>query len=531
MSEKNNFIAITAKIILAVVCIAAACIPGIYVAHIGAQPFDEPYQILNALDYKNVPFAPLSNLFGHIFGTHFGYEWLTFRYLGLGLCLLSVLMGCVYYLCKTHNYKVFLICTTFLVLIVGCYRLCFSIYGWDSWSTFTLVATLILTIEYLNRKSVWLLVAIALLSAVAIACRVPNAVILPLMVVIIYANIDASQRLRHSAIYLVVAIAATLAILCAIYGSLVTYLCYLRDNTVDSHDIISVIAGHINGVARNLSYIAMIVVAYYLLQRAKTKAQKIILLIGFAYTLLLNVCNRITPFHSSTLDLHLASVLMLLGTAYYMHRGTATGRKLLAITLIAIVPIAGSNTGIYKFIMLPIVPILLMYVQGRLNREMRIIGGICFASILIFAPVGTRRFSYNDEGYKRATYTYNHTLAKGLKTAPNQGEYTIGIIDALQPYQKKYRILVLRRDYDYIYEYLLQERNGYLRHRFDGVSPDDKDYVAYVAAQIAAARKASPAKKPLAVLYFGGESEMTKLLDRSCHKEIDGDGFTFYVMR
>jgi hypothetical protein len=57
--------------LLSMLCILAVSLPSILVMHIGAYEFDEPYQILNALDYKNAPLAPLSNYLGYLYGSIF----------------------------------------------------------------------------------------------------------------------------------------------------------------------------------------------------------------------------------------------------------------------------------------------------------------------------------------------------------------------------------------------------------------------------------------------------------------------------
>lgn len=522
MFQKISAKAIIIQIITSVVCIAVACIPGIYLAHFGAQGFDEPYQMLNALDYKNVPFAPLSNVFGSIFGSIMGYEWLTFRYLGLGLYWLSILMGCVYFWCKTGKFKLFLLCSTLLILIANVYRLCHVTYGWDSWTLPLLVATIILTLEYISSKRTWQLIALGLLSAVISWCRVPDAIVVPMLCAIVFYFNDKSTRTRATTIYAVTALVAIVALLIAMYGTPGNYLSYVAANSIDEHDFHAVVFGHINSVARNLPYVATILLTYFVI----SKWRKLwIFAVVLCYTLCYSMLYQITPFLASVLDVELAIALVIIGAAFYFNRNTTDGKKIVAISLLALVPITLSNTGIYKIIALPMIPIALIYLYQHINRPMKIVGVACFASLFLFVPYGTcRHHTYNDVGTNSTTYTYSSGLAKGLRTSPAAGRYVDMVMASVEPYRATHKIIVLRNEADYIYEYLLQSRNSFMRHRFNGCDTNAPEYVEWVENQLNGS-----GEQPVAVLYFGKPSEMTYMLGKYCSREVCTPTYSLYI--
>lgn len=76
--------------------ILVALIPGIFLAPYGINFFDEPYQILNAYDWKNAVYSPLSAFLTHFWGCALDWRCLSFRYLHLILILMSVFISSIY---------------------------------------------------------------------------------------------------------------------------------------------------------------------------------------------------------------------------------------------------------------------------------------------------------------------------------------------------------------------------------------------------------------------------------------------------
>lgn len=506
------------KFLFAVLCIAVAATPGLFIAHYGAQPFDEPYQILNALDYRNTAVAPLSNYLGCCFGSHFGFEWIKFRYLALAFYWVSILMACVYMWCKTHEYKLFLFFSSLLVLIAGLLRVCQVVYGWDTWTMPITVLTIILTFEYHDHKRLWMVSIFGILSATITMLRVPSLVIIPIFCIILYFCNEKGCRLKPIALYITTTAIALTALIYALYDSPAQFLQYLFSTKIDEHSPKLFLWTYINGIARIVPLVSMLLMGYFLFIRAR---KKWIIALAMTYVVAYYMSYRATNFFSNVLDMELTVVAIMYGLAYYYNPSKHNHKKGYAFVLLSIVPLIGSNTGLYKFVLLPSIPILAIYLHKHVSVNVKHFGFIVLAGFLIYSRFGMRRFSYGDAGLVESTYEFKDGLAKGLKTTPLEGEYVDLVMSDMKPYASG-KTLVLRRTNEYIFEYLLQSRNSYLRHRFEGVDYNDKDYINWVQNEIANSHET------LTILYFDKPSAMSNMLNKHCTKVMARDDYTIY---
>ena len=60
-------------------------------------PVDEPYQIMNSMDYLNSPLAPLTAILDHFTNSLCGYDYLKMKYVAFGYNILAVFAGCLYF--------------------------------------------------------------------------------------------------------------------------------------------------------------------------------------------------------------------------------------------------------------------------------------------------------------------------------------------------------------------------------------------------------------------------------------------------
>jgi hypothetical protein len=509
---------IVAKFVIAALCIAIATLPGLFVAHYGAQPFDEPYQMLNALDYRNTAFAPLSNYFGYLFGSHVGFEWMNFRYLALAFYWVSILMGCVYMWCKTRQYKMFLFFSSVLVLIAGLLRVCQVVYGWDTWTMPITVLTIILTFEYHDHKKQWMVVAFGLLSATIAMLRLPSIVVVPIFCFVLYLCNEKGKRLMPIAIYIATTTIALTALIYALYGTLTEFVQCLLSTKIDEHSPVMFLWTYINGAARIAPLVSTILMGYYIYMKV---LRKWIVALVMVYIIAYTMYYRATYYSSNVLDMELTIVAIMYGLAYYYNPASDDHKKVYAFALLSIVPLIGSNTGFYKFVLLPSIPILAIYLHKHISRSVKQIGLIVLAGFLVYSIIGVCQFSYLDAGILEAKYEFKDGLAKGIKTTPAAGEYIDSVMTDMKPYASG-KTLVLRRINEYIFEYLLQSRNDYLRHRFEGVDYNDKEYIDWVRNEI------DSSKEPLTILYFDEPTAMSDMLEERCSKVLAHDDYVIY---
>jgi branched-subunit amino acid transport protein len=528
--KQDSFAVKTAQVILAIVCFVLASLPSLYIAHIGAYLFDETYQILNSLDYKNTPIAPLSNYFGYLFGSTFGWEWIKFRYLAFGLHKIAILIGGYYMWHKTKQYWLSLSTTCAALLISSLFSFSQNLYGWDSWTLPLIVCSLIAIIEYIESRKDWLIVVLAILSTLAGLCRIPNFSIVVIISAILFYQgkneLQLKNKVKSTALYLGITIIAAITLITLLYGSPQMYLTYLKANSIESHGISKIIVAFTSGLFSFLHFPALIWCCYLAMNKAYQKNTYLYFIVSIfalcAMYYVLLICHTDFGFINVQDYLIGLNLILILAILFYNKK---LSNVIIAIVLISCVPLIGSNTGIIKFVTLPLLPILYVFARKYITKSMRMFGVIYFLALMLYSYNGVRHSSFFDVGIIEAKYEIKADLAKQIKTTESKGKFIDEVYDNIKPYCNYHKI-VLRRDFDYVYEYLLQSRNGYLRHRFNGADDNDADYVSWVKDEIA-----NNGEK-VAILRFGDSNEpslMTDALNKLCTKIKVTDRYTIYL--
>jgi hypothetical protein len=217
-------------------------------------------------------------------------------------------------------------------------------------------------------------------------------------------------------------------------------------------------------------------------------------------------------------------------TMYNIYYHSTNKRKigfvLISISLLSCVPFVGSNMGLVKAVALPIIPILYVYGRQSFSNRDKVFALLCFAALIGYSYTAVRHFSYCDAGAISCKYEFKEGLAKGIRVKYENGDSISRVINDFRPYCRTNRIIILRNDSEYLYEYLFKYRNDYLRHIFYGTDDNDAGYVAWAKSEI------ENNGDKVAILRFGDcdrPSRMTALLNEYCKKVKIGDGYTIYV--
>jgi hypothetical protein len=495
--------------------------------------FDEAYQILGALDYKNAPFAPLSNFFGYLYGSLCGWELIKFRYLAYGLHKLSIFIACAYMWYKTKNYWSCLIVSTAIFIVSSIFQIAQNLYGWDAWCLPFVVCSIIAIIEYFNHNRNWIIVVLGILSAISGLCRIPNFVmVVVICAIVLYPWNDAmpfKARIKQVSLYLVVTICLTLVTIILLYGSPITYLAYIHANSIDDHGLSEMIASYIFSALDIVKYPALIWCGFLAIKKAYAKSKILmyftaIVVMSVLYYLCLSTHVNGSCF--ANVHEYIIGLEMVILLSIYYYWGAQSSKYVIAIFLIGCIPFVGSNTGIMKFVALPMMPILYVFINKHLSKPMAVFGIAYFMAVMLYSYNGVRNTSFQDVGILEAKYEFTNGLVKGVKTSVERGTKIDDVMNSMRPYRHNYHIIVMRNKGQFIYEYLLQSRNGYLRHRFNGADDNDADYVAWINGEIA-----NNGEK-VAILRFGDSSEpslMTDALDKLCAKVKVTDTYTIYT--
>lgn len=420
---------------------------------------------------------------------------------------------------KTRKFWTSLIITTALFLVSSIFATSQNIYGWDTWTLPLVVCSIVVILGYFETKRIWLVVLLGVISALAGLCRIPNFAIVFFVSAIFFFWKGHEYTLRFKTklviIYLVASAISTLLLLVLLYGSTANYVNYLHANSIADHETMGLINSYItSSLILFMQGPALFFCCYFVLDKAQYKSQ--LVFVSICIALICILCYSCLYYHAISFAYEsryiLSFVIVIILAIYSFNRHTF--QTLLAITLLSCIPFIGSNTGVGKFVALPLIPILYILIRYYLNRTMVIFSILSYMAVILSSYYGVRHTSSMDVGLTEANYEVTLGLAKGIKTVDAKGRTMDAIAsDAVQ--YNNYEKIVLRNDTSYVYEYILQSYNNYLRYKFHGGDDNDAQYVAWVENEI------NNGGDKVAIWRFGECKEpslMTDALDKLCTK-------------
>lgn len=442
---------------------------------------DEPYQILNSMDFRTTPLAPLSCYLGGIYGDITNWSWLSFRYLGFALNVISILIGGFYMLRRTRDLVKTIAVVDLAVVFSGLFQTADSLYGWDRWTVISLMMTLVSFLFYLKSQNRWLLIVVGGFTAVAGLCRLPNYVAVGAVIVILMLSCRDRrvERFKSSLVYLVSVCVISVLLLSALYGNLSSYISSFSDNFMGAHYLKALMSGYLSVLAILICYIMVIWCGYHFLGVSlKYKSGKtvvaffsvIIVLYVFYYALLLDRHNGILTnvvYYKNAL----LYVLIGAGIIWRVRGGLRCDKtdflSLFAVGIIALVPCIGSNTGFLKTMALPVLPVAISFLIPYLNAKTNIFAAIAASALLLYSWNGSRNATFSDVGIKDATCVLDYGVLSGMRTSQENGDKLCRVIEDVAPRQRDgEKIIVFRRGDEYVWEYIFASRNPHIRHEW-----------------------------------------------------------------
>jgi hypothetical protein len=334
------------------------------------------------------------------------------------------------------------------------------------------------------------------------------------------------EQIKLIALYLGVSILSSYILLLLMYGSFYNYILSLKINSIDDHGLVNLIKPLITRTLSFFCYPAMLWCSFELIDKTfnnkKRLATASIFIIAVLYYYL--CCDHDIQF-SLTQQYTIAFALIMMGACLYFNRTEEMKGRIIALFLLACVPFLGSNGGIIKFVALPIIPILYIYLRPYINKKMKLYGVLCSIALVAYASFGLPKNGFADVGITDSTYEFKDGLLVGLRTTPQKAESINAVIADMKPYEE-YRKVILRKGANYVYEYLYMSRNAYNRHRFSGGDNNSPDYVKWIENEIL------KQNDNVVVLFFDDESKqslMTTTLDSLCFKTKETPYYTIYT--
>ena len=480
-----------ARLWLAALCVVLAMLPGFHYCRYGLGLVDESYQIINAIDWRNTPLAPLTAALSHLL-TLLTTDVLAFRLLSLGLSYAGILAAGLFAWRMTRRLLASTALTCAALWCTSFSHIQGWLYGWDTFAFFSLTLTLVATLAYVARPGLRALLAVALATAFSVLCRLPDVACMPAVgaAILIASPKRAGGRAADLALYAGATAALCLLCLTLLYGSPEDYAEALRRNMITGHTTAEIISGYKETVAWSLPS-ALLWGGLYAVALAATgtrvpawaKAGAGLLCVAVSALVLRHF--RITP--TETLYLYMATFVSWSTLCILLCRRTPRRWAIfIAVLGVALSLCAGTNTGFIKMLTYALLPLIGIYLYGRVRTAYLLLTTLCVAAFTVaqirYRPV----YVFEDAGMALATAQISSGPQRGLRTSPQKAAMIAAIQRDLRPYAEAgYKIKVLGRNFEkFGWELQYGDINPALRHvwtSIDSTVPGYKEYIRSVA--------------------------------------------------
>lgn len=443
---------------------------------------DEPYQLMNAMDYINNPVAFGSSFLSGLWGKLFGFELIRMR-LFMAICsTLTMALGVLFFYLKTHNK----ICSLFMMgalsALMAMNQVSSYTVGWDVVSNLFLVFSLLLLVVYMDkivhsRSPKLPIFLLSISSALLFLCRLPSGIFVAIAVVSLSM---ARQSWRHKicivAMYIVMFLIFTFTAIILAYGSIDSFLLHLKEYFTQGigreHSPFRLFFDYLDGFNGLLKFVPTILVLYILINKALKTGNTIIWysVVGVAsiviYVLLyLNDNGRNWSFIQM-----MTSVLVLLLILCFKRNDRKSRIMALIVAMVAFVPNFGTNCGLNKIMSVPLFAILLVDVYK--DRTLRVFGISLGLSLMLYLPANKMHYLWFDEGVLGCNSELQYQYVNGIKT----NEKSAHSIDVGCELMRKYDKSIMVGPGHQLFELIFSRRYEPTRHYFFSFY-DDPGYV------------------------------------------------------
>lgn len=521
-------------------------IPGWLFSSFSLNIFDEPYQILNAMDWEGSVYSPLSSWLAHWFGFIFDWRYLAFRRLALILHF-SGLLVCALYALRISTFKTRII----LFSAAAAFAMSlFPIYGWDSWTICFVCLSLVACLSLYRNFSYRKVVLVSVLVGLTTLMRITNISIIPISGLIVFlAAKNHNRELRDAHAFLpksvagpwvvaicslVISILFALTVICFLYGNLEIFIKTIRDNSIGSHSLEYITVPFF----RQFLFVCVLAALFFLwfciLRHFYRRPFFLTVVIVSGVAMILFGC-LLMPTRIFYVKMQWFCLGYILLAFIYMLRESRKGKRGIVTTvmimfLLSLVPAIGSNCGYWKGLAWPLIPLIVAFIGRGWNVIMSYFSTVWYATIIIFACFSITRGTFLDEGLFKLNYRMKEaTVFEGMVTTKERGSYISSVYKDIKPYiDGGYRILPLKEGNNYTWEYLTLSRNIWQRHNFeDWYAFWDQSYIDCVRREI------REDNRPILVMYMqfkdpDNPSPMYLMLNEEAECIIDRPGYSFW---
>ena len=367
----------------------------------------------------------LSTYIMHIWSSLFGNTIISYRVLNM-LLSVSILFLPLLYFKKLLNAKYFLIYV--FAASISYVAILKSNIGYDSISDFFIINATFSFVLFLNSYRKAYLILVSFFFALATASRLPDILILPLIVFILFLlslfKVKSwSQFFINTTLFLLASCLFYILVVYLFFGSLEVYFeSYNNKNLNSTYSIFSLVLKYYFSAVSTLKilFFLVIFIILYKIPVANQKGMKLknslLVLALFSYYLIVNFKNP----HFYSLSWSFSAVLVIISFLIITDKNVTKKDKILLLffALVSIIPAMGSNMGLLKAIPMSLIPFILVFYKVRL---LHIINKILLV-IVCFSLVERFNNTYDDKPFNELNYSFNNKLLKGIKSSKSRTE-------------------------------------------------------------------------------------------------------------
>lgn len=449
---------------------------------------DEPYQIMNAIDYYQNPSTIFSAYIYHIFGNCCGFELLTMRFLMAIIVIITIIVPISYFYFERKNVWEAICVGGFAILLMSGIQQKTTLVGWDIISNlFLCVSTGLMLLYAKCNRSIVVVILLGAFIAMATMSRIPNVVIVPIALwCILLDGGDKLQIKKNIFAFLLAFVISVLLIIWITYGDVKSYIDAWYEWGVSSeHGLLHMLVIYLKDIRPPLLLMGLYVLLYlsiYAITRYDIRLyskKRNFLLGAFWVVLLFSLCYEYEHINSFTNNLITSGYLLILIYIWLKSRKNDCFKtiktELLIVLFCSLVPAIGSNTGWFKVANIVSIVFMMPIFLPIASKTTKQVLLVFLGAILLYFPINKAREMFFDEGLVQCTECLELPNLKGIYTTPENEEILKMVLEKEKDSSAQDVLFVgFGRQ---LFEYMLDCRANYASHDFFGTI-EDENYIS-----------------------------------------------------
>lgn len=456
-----------------------------YLMRYGINFSDEPYQIMSAMDYLQNPSTILSAYIYNLIGQCCDFSLLSMRAITAIISIITLLIPLLYFYNKRRNIWDTLCVGGIALFLMSAIQLKTILVGWDILSNlFIALSTIILLYIVEAKRLVAGYLLLGFFVALAIMSRIPNVVLIPIVLCVICINSEAINNKLKDVISFVISMCVTmLFVIIYLYGDINSYIIAWQEWGVSNgHDFLDLLKIYLKDIVPYICLMGIIIMIYLSLYYLKqiggnlkyTKVKYLVM--AFWSSLLLLILYQYESLNIVTSNIYTSIYILIALYILYKNQigeNSKTIKKILFVVfLCSLVSAIGSNTGWFKVAHIPSIICLLTLFLPYVTKTIKDTLTILLVALFLFLPYSKIRESFFDKGLSKTTAQLSVPYLNGIYTT-NENKDLLNYVYEKERNSTAEDVLFVGFGRQ-MFEYILDCRAHYARQDFYGILEDEK---------------------------------------------------------